>query len=96
MGPGTAKGISTTGGMPEEKCSKIHQTEGNRMAVFQQSGNQTGMGIIAMALVCLVGIIVLSAGYFSGNRIALYAGLLITLAGVLTGIVQIVAGKRMK
>ncbi len=43
-----------------------------------------------MASVLLVGIVVLAAGHFSGNRLAFYAGVLVTLAGVLTGIQEVV------
>jgi hypothetical protein len=46
------------------------------------------MAIISSVL--LVGIIVLAAGHFTGSRIAFYAGLLVTLAGVLTGIQRLV------
>lgn len=42
-------------------------------------------GSVAIAVVLLVGVVVLAAGHFLGNRIAFYAGAVIILAGVLTG-----------
>ena len=47
-------------------------------------------GLIWIASVLLLGIVVLAVGYFTGNRIAFYVGILVTLAGVFTGIQQIV------
>ena len=61
---------------------------------MMQSGrtqSQVAKGLIVIASVLLVGIVVLAAGHFSGNRIAFYAGALVTLAGVLMGIQQVVA-----
>jgi uncharacterized membrane protein HdeD (DUF308 family) len=46
--------------------------------------------MISIASVLLVGIVVLAAGHFSGNRIAFYAGVLVTLTGVVTGIQRII------
>jgi len=48
------------------------------------------MGLIVIASVMLLGIVILAAGYFTGNRIAFYAGALVTLAGVFTGIQRLV------
>ena len=42
-------------------------------------------------LAVILGIVVLAVGYFSGYRVAFYAGLLITLAGALIGIQQFIA-----
>jgi hypothetical protein len=42
-------------------------------------------------MVLLVGIVVLAAGLFSGDRRAFYAGLLITLSGVLDGVRRLTA-----
>jgi hypothetical protein len=50
--------------------------------------------LIAVAVVLLAGIVVVAAGWFGGNNTALYAGLLITLAGVLTGIQQLLVARR--
>lgn len=47
-------------------------------------------GMIWTATVLLVGIVVLAAGHYQGNRIAFYAGVLVTLAGVLAGVQQLV------
>jgi len=43
-----------------------------------------------IAVVLLAGILVLGVGYGSGHRIWFYAGLLITLAGVLVGVQKII------
>jgi hypothetical protein len=51
---------------------------------------QVDGGMIIIASVLLLGIVVLAAGCFTGGRIALYAGLLVTLAGVLTGVQRLV------
>jgi len=42
--------------------------------------------MIIIASVLLLGLVVLSVGYFKVDHIAFYAGLLITLAGVLMGV----------
>jgi uncharacterized membrane protein HdeD (DUF308 family) len=42
--------------------------------------------MIIIASVLLLGIVILAVGHFTGNRIALYAGVLVTLTGVFTGI----------
>ena len=54
-------------------------------------GNIVSQGQIAVAGVLLVGVVALGYGYFAQNRIAFYAGLALTLAGVLNGLVQILA-----
>jgi len=46
-------------------------------------------GQLAAAGVLLVGVIVLGYGYFQQNKIGLYGGLAVTLAGALNGLVQI-------
>ena len=48
-------------------------------------------GMIIVASVLLLGIVVLAVGHFTGNRIAFYAGVLVTLAGVFTGIQRLMA-----
>jgi drug/metabolite transporter (DMT)-like permease len=45
---------------------------------------------LAVAVILLLGIVVVAYGYGRQSDIALYAGLLITVAAVLVGIVQIV------
>jgi hypothetical protein len=47
--------------------------------------------MIIIASVLLLGVVILAAGYFTGNRISFYAGVLVTLAGVLTGIQRVIA-----
>ncbi len=61
------------------------------MAHSGETQSQVAKGLIVIAFVLLVGVVVLAVGHFSGNRIAFYAGVFITLAGVLTGIQQLVA-----
>ena len=48
-------------------------------------------GQLAVAGVLLVGVIVLGYGYFEQNKIGFYVGLAVILAGVLNGLVQILA-----
>jgi len=60
------------------------------MVDSQQVPGQVGASSVRIALVLLLGIIILGWGYSAGNRIGFYVGLLVTLAGVLTGIVRVV------
>ena len=45
---------------------------------------------VAITVVLLLGIMVLAYGYFYGSKIGLYVGLLLTTAGVLVGVLQMV------
>ena len=45
--------------------------------------------MVSTAVVLLLGIVILAAGHYSDNRVAFYAGMLATLAGVLMGIQQL-------
>lgn len=45
---------------------------------------------LVIAVVLLLGIMVLAYGYFYESKIGLYVGLLVTAAGVLVGILQII------
>ena len=45
---------------------------------------------VAIAVVLLLGIMVLAYGYFNESKIGLYVGLLVTAAGVLVGVLQMV------
>jgi hypothetical protein len=58
-------------------------------ALERVAGNQIGM-----AAVLLLGVLLMAGGWFQLNRLGLTAGLLVTLAGVMAGIVAIVAGRR--
>jgi len=50
---------------------------------------------VAIAVVVLLGIIVLAYGYFYESKIGLYAGLLLTAAGVFVGVLEmIIRGSR--
>ena len=48
-------------------------------------------GLIITAWVLLMGVLALALGYDSGNRIAFWAGVSVTLAGVLSGIQRLIA-----
>jgi len=61
------------------------------MRASGRTQSQVDKGMISIASVLLLGIVVLAAGHFSGNRIALYAGVLVTLTGVFTGIQRLTA-----
>jgi hypothetical protein len=45
---------------------------------------------LGMAIVVLIGILVVAYGYFRQSKAGLYVGLLVTVAGVLYGVIQIV------
>lgn len=45
---------------------------------------------LGLAAVLLVGVLTIAYGYFNPSRIAFYAGLFLTVAGVITGVVHIV------
>jgi uncharacterized membrane protein HdeD (DUF308 family) len=62
------------------------QRRRNTMGRPGHTHTRVGTGLIWISVVLLVGILVLAAGYFTGNRLAFYAGTLVTLAGVFTGI----------
>jgi hypothetical protein len=61
---------------------KIMRTEPNRKKVTAKH--------LVIAVVLLLGIMVLAYGYFYESKIGLYVGLLLTAAGVLVGILQII------
>ena len=62
-------------------------TEGNtKMAEPEQYPKKVDSGFIWIAAVLFLGILVLGWGYFEASRIGFYTGLLLTLAGVFTGI----------
>jgi uncharacterized membrane protein HdeD (DUF308 family) len=68
----------------------VEVNERNHMRASGRTESQVDKGMISIASVLLVGIVVLAAGHFSGNRIAFYAGVLVTLTGVFTGIQRII------
>jgi hypothetical protein len=51
---------------------------------------RTGSGTVWIATVMLVGVVLMGAGYLQGKDIPLYAGVFVTLAGVLGAIVRLV------
>jgi len=55
---------------------------------------RVGKGLIAMAAMLLPGIVIVTVGYVQPSSMALHVGLLITLAGVLTGILQLLTQDR--
>ena len=46
---------------------------------------------IVVAIVLLVGVVVTAYGYFAHDRISLFIGVLVIIAGVLNGIVRILS-----
>lgn len=44
---------------------------------------------IVISLILLVGLVILGYGYYLENRVAFYLGLMVTVGGVLTGIIQL-------
>lgn len=64
------------------------------MAKSELRQNRLAKGLVFMTFLLLVGIVVLAAGHLSGNRIAFYAGVFVTLAGVLNGIHHLVVRNR--
>ena len=60
------------------------------MGVSGPIERQVDKRMIGIAVVLLLGIIVLAVGFFRGNKIALYAGVLVTLTGVGTGIQRLI------
>jgi hypothetical protein len=61
---------------------KIMRTEPNREKVTAKH--------LVIAVVLLLGIMVLAYGFFYESKIGLYVGLLLTAAGVLVSILQII------
>jgi hypothetical protein len=53
----------------------------------QRERPTTTVRAIGSAIALLVGIVTLAFGYFQDSRLLLYAGIIITLAGVLTGLI---------
>jgi uncharacterized membrane protein YdfJ with MMPL/SSD domain len=53
----------------------------------QKERPTTTIRAVGSAIVMLVGIVALAFGYFQDSRLLLYAGITITLAGVLTGLI---------
>ena len=51
---------------------------------------RTRPGAVLLAIVLLAGILLLSFGYFQGNSLLFYAGLIITGAGVVNGAMRLV------
>jgi hypothetical protein len=67
---------------PTVRKGEIMRTEPNKEKVTAK--------YVAIAAVLLLGIMVLAYGYFYGSKIGLYVGLLVTAAGVLVGVLQII------
>ncbi len=62
----------------------------NHMRASGRTQSPVDKGMISIASVLLLGIVVLAAGYFSGHRVPFYAGVLITLSGIITGIQRLI------
>ncbi len=48
-------------------------------------------GLLSLAVVLLIGVLLIAYGYYHPSRIALYAGSLLTVGGVIAGIIRLVA-----
>ena len=72
-------------GCSERRGSNVRRSP----ALDRVAGSQIGM-----AAVLLFGVLLMADGWFQPNQVVLAAGLLVTLAGVMTGIVGIVAWRR--
>jgi spore maturation protein SpmA len=59
------------------------------MVLHAQFTQKVDSGFIWIATVLLFGILLLGWGYLGASRIGFYAGLMLTLAGVFTGILKI-------
>ena len=68
----------------------MEQNERKYMRASGHTQKPVDTGMIIIASVLLLGIVLLATGFFSGNKIAFYVGILITLAGVLTGIQRLI------
>ena len=60
------------------------------MKASARAQSRVDKGMMGIASVLLLGIVVLAAGYLTGNRIAFYAGVLVTLAGGSAGIQRLI------
>jgi hypothetical protein len=49
-------------------------------------------GSVVLATILLLGVVLLAAGHFTHHRVPFYAGLMVTLAGVLVGVLRLVVG----
>ena len=52
--------------------------------------SKSGPGYLIMSIILLIGILMIAFGFFRQERITLIIGLIITVAGVLNGILMIV------
>lgn len=64
------------------------------MEESRRAHTKVDTGLVWISAVLLVGILALAVGHFTGNRLAFYAGLLVTLAGVFTGIQRLLLRDR--
>lgn len=62
---------------------------------MQESRTGTPIASLVVATVLLAGVLLLAYGYFQHNHAVLIAGLVVTGAGVLNGVVRLVARGRM-
>jgi len=53
-------------------------------------GSGITRGQLGTATVVLIGVLMLTYGYFHPSKIGLYAGLFVTAAGVMMGVLQVV------
>ena len=65
----------------------MHATSGEQAPT--SAPHAVSKGQVASAVVLVVGLLLTGYGFFHTHVVALYAGLLLTLVGVLTGLVQL-------
>jgi len=58
-----------------------------------QSGERLGGGVV-VAFALLIGVVLLGHGWVSHNRPSFWAGLVVTLGGVLTGVLHLIRRRR--
>jgi uncharacterized membrane protein HdeD (DUF308 family) len=66
------------------------------ISLRMQGSQKVSNLMVVCASFMLVGIIVLGLGFVQTDRLILYAGLILTVAGVLTGIVTLVSSRHMR
>lgn len=73
----------------------MHEEEGVPMAGSRLAERRVGAALVWTTVVLLLGIVILAIGHYSDNRVAFYAGMFVTLAGVLTGIQQLLLSTKL-
>ena len=56
----------------------------------RDAGHTVDPKLLGTAIALLIGVLLLATGHFQGSKLAFYGGLLLTIAGVLRGALQLV------